>query len=43
MPELIFRKGFSLKHEVAGSLAADYHSELVDRIKADDFTYRAAG
>jgi 4-hydroxy-3-methylbut-2-enyl diphosphate reductase len=39
MPELIFRKGFSLKHEVAGSLAADYHSELVRRIKADDFTY----
>ena len=40
MPELIFRKGFSLKHEVAGSLAADYHSELVQQIKADDFTYR---
>ncbi len=41
MPELIFRKGFSLKQEVAGSLAADYHSELVRRIKADDFTYRS--
>jgi 4-hydroxy-3-methylbut-2-en-1-yl diphosphate reductase len=41
MPELIFRKGFSLKHEVAGSLAADYHSELVRRIKADDFTFRS--
>ena len=41
MPDLIFRRGFSLKHEVAGSLAADYHSELVRRIKADDFTYRS--
>ena len=39
MPELIFRKGFSLKQEVAGSLAADYHSGLVRQIKADDFTY----
>jgi 4-hydroxy-3-methylbut-2-en-1-yl diphosphate reductase len=41
MAELIFRKGFSLKHEVAGSLAADYHSALVQRIKADDFSYRS--
>jgi 4-hydroxy-3-methylbut-2-enyl diphosphate reductase len=41
LPALIFRKGFSLKHEVAGSLASDYHSELVRRIKADDFTYRS--
>jgi 4-hydroxy-3-methylbut-2-en-1-yl diphosphate reductase len=41
LSELIFRKGFSLKHEVAGSLAADYHSELVRQIKADDFTYRS--
>jgi 4-hydroxy-3-methylbut-2-enyl diphosphate reductase len=39
MPELIFRKGFSLKHEVAGSLEADYHSALVRRMKADDFRY----
>ncbi len=41
MAELIFRKGFSLKREVAGSLAADYHSALVRQIKADDFTYRS--
>ena len=40
MTELIFRKGFSLKHEVAGSLEADYHSALVRQIKTDDFTYR---
>jgi 4-hydroxy-3-methylbut-2-enyl diphosphate reductase len=40
MPELMFRRGFSLKHEVAGSLEADYHSSFVQRIKADDFSYR---
>jgi 4-hydroxy-3-methylbut-2-en-1-yl diphosphate reductase len=40
MAELIFRRGFSLKREVAGSLEADYHSALVRQIKADDFTYR---
>jgi 4-hydroxy-3-methylbut-2-enyl diphosphate reductase len=38
---LIFRKGFALKHEVAGSLEADYHSSLVQRIKADDFSYHS--
>ncbi|HEX7484923.1 MAG TPA: 4-hydroxy-3-methylbut-2-enyl diphosphate reductase [Vicinamibacterales bacterium] len=40
MPELIFRKGFSLKREVAGDLAADYHSALVKDIKAADFCYQ---
>jgi 4-hydroxy-3-methylbut-2-en-1-yl diphosphate reductase len=40
MPELIFRKGFSLKHEVAADLEADYHSALVQRIKAADFCHR---
>jgi 4-hydroxy-3-methylbut-2-enyl diphosphate reductase len=38
---VIFRKGLDLKHAVAGMLAESYHSDLVDRIKADDFTYRA--
>jgi len=38
---LIFRKGLDLKHAVSGLLAEDYHSTLVDRIKAEDFTYRA--
>ena len=33
----MFRKGLALKHEVAGALAADYHSALIDRIKADDY------
>ena len=36
---LIFRKGLDLKHAVAGVLAESYHSGLIDRIKADDFTY----
>ncbi len=38
---VIFRKGLDLKHAVAGMLADSYHSNLVDRIKADDFTYRS--
>ena len=41
MPSLIFRKGLDLKHAVAGMLADSYHSELVERIKGEDFTYRA--
>ncbi|HXI29089.1 MAG TPA: 4-hydroxy-3-methylbut-2-enyl diphosphate reductase [Vicinamibacterales bacterium] len=41
MPALIFRKGLDLKHAVAGMLADNYHSDIVERIKAEDFTYRA--
>src|SRR5919204_6211066 len=41
MPSLIFRKGLDLKHAVAGMLADSYHSEIVEKIKADNFTYRA--
>ena len=41
MPSLIFRKGLDLKHAVAGMLAENYHSAIVEQIKADDFTYRA--
>src|SRR3989442_9603994 len=41
MPSLVLRKGLDLKHAVAGMLADNYHSAIVDRIKADDFTYRA--
>jgi 4-hydroxy-3-methylbut-2-en-1-yl diphosphate reductase len=40
MPSLVFRKGLDLKHAVAGVLAESYHSELIERIKADGFTYR---
>src|SRR3954469_24883238 len=41
MPSLIFRKGLDLKHAVAGMLADNYHSGLVEQIKADDFTFRS--
>jgi 4-hydroxy-3-methylbut-2-enyl diphosphate reductase len=41
LPSLIFRKGLDLKAAVAGLLAENYHSDVIDRIKADDFTYRA--
>jgi len=40
-PSLVFRKGLDLKHAVAGMLADNYHSAVVDRIKAEDFTFRA--
>ncbi len=40
MPSLIFRKGLDLKSAVAGMLAESYHSTIIDRIKAADFTYR---
>jgi len=39
VPPLIFRKGLDLKHEVAGVLAASYHSDLVDAVKSADFRY----
>jgi 4-hydroxy-3-methylbut-2-en-1-yl diphosphate reductase len=41
MPSLIFRKGLDLKHAVAGMLADNYHSTIVEQIKSDNFTHRA--
>jgi len=41
VPALIFRKGLDLKHEVAGALAASYHSELVQTIKAADYQFQS--
>src|SRR5258707_5933252 len=41
MPSLIFRKGLDLKQAVAGMLAENYHSSIVEKIKAEDFTHRA--
>jgi 4-hydroxy-3-methylbut-2-enyl diphosphate reductase len=41
VPSLIFRKGFDMKHAVAGMLADNYHSAIIERIKAEDFAYRA--
>ena len=39
MADLIYRKGFSLQHAVAGELAVDYHSTLVQDIKAAGFRF----
>jgi 4-hydroxy-3-methylbut-2-enyl diphosphate reductase len=41
LPPLIFRKGLDLKHEVAGVLAASYHSELVTSIKNSGYRFTA--
>ncbi len=39
-PVRLFRKGLSLKNEVAGELAAHYHSALVDEVRASDYQRR---
>jgi 4-hydroxy-3-methylbut-2-en-1-yl diphosphate reductase len=41
VPPLIFRKGLDLKETVAAELAAEYHSAIVDRLRAADFRYDA--
>jgi 4-hydroxy-3-methylbut-2-enyl diphosphate reductase len=41
LPPLIFRKGLDLKDAVAGALAEDYHSDLIEQIKASDFVYQS--
>ena len=41
MSSLIFRKGLDLKQAVAGMLAESYHSDVIARIKDNDFTYAA--
>jgi 4-hydroxy-3-methylbut-2-en-1-yl diphosphate reductase len=38
---LIFRKGLDMKDAVAGELAAAYHSQLVDAVRASGFRYEA--
>ena len=38
---LVFRKGLDLKDAVAAELNQNYHSPLVERIKADDYQYRS--
>lgn len=40
MTATIFRKGLNLKHAVAGALADDYHSDLVEQIKNANFTWQ---
>jgi 4-hydroxy-3-methylbut-2-enyl diphosphate reductase len=39
LPSLIFRKGLDLRGAVAGMLADSYHSAVVNRIKAADYTH----
>src|SRR3954471_2966888 len=39
MPSLIFRKGLEMKDAVAGILAENYHSALIETIKANRFIY----
>jgi 4-hydroxy-3-methylbut-2-enyl diphosphate reductase len=41
VPPLIFRKGLDLKDAVAGALAQDYHSALIEDIKTNDFRFIA--
>jgi 4-hydroxy-3-methylbut-2-enyl diphosphate reductase len=38
MEQTYFRKGFGLKHEIAGRLTADYHSAVVDALKHNGYT-----
>ncbi len=38
---LIFRKGLDLKDAVKDDLSRDYHSALVDQVRADDYRYVA--
>ena len=50
MEQTYYRKGFGLKGAIEGALAADYHSQVVDAIRASgytlevgDLTFRLAG
>ena len=37
MEQTYFRKGFGLKGAIEGTLAADYHSRVVDQVRARDY------
>ena len=39
MPPLVFRKGLDLRREVAGVLAASYHSDLIEAVKNAEYQY----
>jgi 4-hydroxy-3-methylbut-2-en-1-yl diphosphate reductase len=41
MEKTYFRKGFGLKGEIAGRLSSDYHSALVEGLKANGYQLRA--
>ena len=38
MDTTYFRKGFGLKQEIQGRLTADYHSHVVEAVKANDYS-----
>src|SRR6476620_10774294 len=37
MENTYFRKGFGLKNEIAGRLSADYHSAVVEAVRANEY------
>jgi 4-hydroxy-3-methylbut-2-enyl diphosphate reductase len=41
LQSLVFRKGLDLKDAVAAELNRNYHSELIERIKASDFQHQS--
>ncbi|HCQ98168.1 MAG TPA: 4-hydroxy-3-methylbut-2-enyl diphosphate reductase [Acidobacteria bacterium] len=41
VPAQVFRKGLALGREVAGALSADYHSNLIDRIRTENYQWDA--
>jgi 4-hydroxy-3-methylbut-2-enyl diphosphate reductase len=41
MENTYFRKGFGLRHEIASRLAADYHSGIVEALRANDYRLAA--
>lgn len=43
MEHTYFRKGFGLKHEIAGRLTADYHSAVVETVRARDYRLEVGG
>ena len=43
MEQTYYRKGLGLKREVADALSSDYHSRLVDHVRAHDYEVSAGG
>jgi 4-hydroxy-3-methylbut-2-en-1-yl diphosphate reductase len=43
MESTYFRKGFGLKSEIEGQLTADYHSGVVDALRAGEYRLEAGG
>ena len=41
MPASIYRKGLDLKLQVAGELASDYHSQLIEKVKDAGYRWQA--